>query len=144
MLKHPFIKGAKQNSILKELIARHDIWLAEQSQLNEFTNEDESEEFGQVSDPWDFGTVKERKPPPTKDLAAIPPKNIKVPPPPPLSTRPDPELKKNVIETAFGTTLKTFSDRITVAQSNDILRVFKEIETVRFELIRQNQAYLQL
>ena len=139
MLKHPFIKGAKPNSLLKELIARHDIWLAEQSQLNELTNEDESEDFGQVSDPWDFGTVKERKASPTKALPPLPPplvskatKNIKVPPPPPLSSRPDPESKKNVVETTFGTTLKIFSDRITVEQSNDILRVFKEIETVCF------------
>ncbi|KAJ3359869.1 Serine/threonine-protein kinase 25 [Kappamyces sp. JEL0680] len=62
LLKHPFIKGSKQNPLLKELVARHLLWLASQSQISSsFASEglDESEDLlNTTGDPWDFGTVK--------------------------------------------------------------------------------------
>jgi serine/threonine-protein kinase 24/25/MST4 len=41
LLKHPFIKQAKENKLLKELIVKHNAWLADQSNQTEsfFTEE---------------------------------------------------------------------------------------------------------
>ncbi|KAJ3324643.1 putative protein serine/threonine kinase [Boothiomyces sp. JEL0866] len=85
LLKHPFIKGAKQNSLLKDLIQRHQQWMAEQSISQSFETEDDMEDSEDLSEPWDFGTVKSA---PSKKLPVLPSKQTKMKIPPPPAAKP--------------------------------------------------------
>lgn len=88
LLKHPFVRGARQNSLLKELVKRHNIWASSQSELN--ISEDEEKESLEPTDTWDFGTIK----------SSARPVRMKVPPPPakPVEKPDDSTIKANKIE----------------------------------------------
>ncbi|KAI8901591.1 kinase-like domain-containing protein [Globomyces pollinis-pini] len=64
LLKHPFVKSAKQTNILKDLIHRHVQWTSQQSDANESSFFDESHDLSELSiltEGWDFGTIRSSK-----------------------------------------------------------------------------------
>ena len=64
LLRHPFVKRAKKNTYLTELIERYERWQIRHGKQHEFEDEDDdtpspnSKAEGDNEDLWDFGTIR--------------------------------------------------------------------------------------
>lgn len=60
LLKHPFIRKAKRNATLVELVQRYEVWLAKRKEepMEEEYKQDREPQKAVDNDLWDFGTVR--------------------------------------------------------------------------------------
>jgi hypothetical protein len=113
--------------LLKELISRHLLWLASQSQISSsFVEEDESEDFLQsTGDSWDFGTIKSSSKKNSAEHLELPilPKVIdhkfNIPSPPPMKPS-----KFSLMDAIVSPTLKDFEGKISSIQVCFIVTIF--------------------